>query len=260
MCITVINVANPQGVKSTHEGSRQRFAKEHSWFRKIYEYKSFRMAHQYQQQSRDRWISASWWGDGANGHKTSALCRPYLHLLYYLRSWCPTAAWVSALPGCGIHGAPSFFTAQFRCHFLSITHAFPFHLCVTTFKFFSRPHCPQEYTKCLARCEHAEFPPHGRENSFQVKHFEWGRHLIGLLFEVTKGEVLSTIWLSWCQAEALHTAAQFMTHKFGQSPGAYDKWCRWFLPVCDPDRRMKSIASRFEIEYRINVNDYERSM
>ncbi|VDD75917.1 unnamed protein product [Mesocestoides corti] len=61
-------------------------------------------------------------------------------------------------------------------------------------------------------------------------------------------------------AEALHIAAEFMTHKFGHVPGIYDKWRKWLTPVCDAERRMRDINKRFEVEYRVNVNDFERSL
>ncbi|VDK41126.1 unnamed protein product [Taenia asiatica] len=60
--------------------------------------------------------------------------------------------------------------------------------------------------------------------------------------------------------EALHAAAHYMTEKFGQSVGTYEKWRQWFLPVCHPVRRRQNILRRFEIEYRVNVQDYERAM
>ncbi|KAL5108665.1 hypothetical protein TcWFU_003010 [Taenia crassiceps] len=59
--------------------------------------------------------------------------------------------------------------------------------------------------------------------------------------------------------EALHAAAHYMTEKFGQSVGTYEKWRQWFLPVCHPVRRRQNILQRFEIQYRVNVQDYERA-
>ncbi|VDM16075.1 unnamed protein product [Hydatigera taeniaeformis] len=60
--------------------------------------------------------------------------------------------------------------------------------------------------------------------------------------------------------EALHAAAHYMTEKFGPSAGTYEKWRQWFLPVCHPVRRRQNILKRFEIEYRVNVQDYEPAM
>nr|CDS23092.1 hypothetical protein EgrG_002035300 [Echinococcus granulosus] len=62
------------------------------------------------------------------------------------------------------------------------------------------------------------------------------------------------------EIEALHAAAHYMAEKFGQGSGAYEKWRQWFLPVCHPIRRRQNILRRFEIEYRVNVQDYEPAM
>ena len=51
-----------------------------------------------------------------------------------------------------------------------------------------------------------------------------------------------------------------MTHKYGGGPTVYEKWRRYFMPVCDAQRLRESILRRFQIEYRVNVNDYERSL
>ena len=65
-----------------------------------------------------------------------------------------------------------------------------------------------------------------------------------------------TFW----QAEALEAAVEFMVHKYGSGPGVYEKWRQFFQPVCDAERRRQGILKRFQIEYRVNVNDYERSL